>query len=101
MEARSATRTGGLAAKDVTAGDQLDPQRTVGFSYEVAVALRSASRLICSGPDAVMVKPGSSKITQEPSSSSDTLRFTFGRSTARPDLIALLKMLLKCGASHG
>src|ERR1700733_11775046 len=31
LEAGSATRAGGLAAKDVTGGDQLDPKRTVAF----------------------------------------------------------------------
>src|SRR5207237_352381 len=47
---------------------------------EVALALRSASRLLCSVPDAAVVNPGSSKITHEPRSSSDTLRFRDGLS---------------------
>src|SRR5438477_2578768 len=36
--------------------------------------MRSASRLLCSVPDAAVVNPGSSKITHEPLSSSFTLR---------------------------
>src|SRR6185436_8746493 len=37
-------------------------------------ALRSASRLLCSVPDAAVANPGSSNITHEPASSSVTVR---------------------------
>ena len=44
------------------------------LKYEVAVALRSASRLSCAVPVDAVVNPGSSNITHEPAFSSDTLR---------------------------
>src|SRR6185436_19158410 len=43
-------------------------------------ALRSSSRLLCSVPDAAVVNPGSSNITHEPFSSSDTERDRVGLS---------------------
>ena len=52
----------------------------LSLKYEVSLALRSASRLVCSTPEAAVVKPGSSKITHEPLSSSDSLRDTDGLS---------------------
>ena len=50
------------------------------LKYEVSLAFRSASRLVCSVPEAAVVKPGSWKITHEPLSSSDSLRDTDGLS---------------------
>ena len=52
----------------------------MSLKYEVAVALRSASRLLCSAPDAAVVNPGSWKITQEPFSNWLTLMGRFGLS---------------------
>ena len=52
----------------------------VSLKYEVSLAWRSASRLVCSLPEAAALKPGSSKITHEPLSSSDSLRDTDGLS---------------------
>src|SRR5262252_1070223 len=48
--------------------------------YEVSLALRSASRLLCSTPEAAVVNPGNSKITHEPGSSSVRERHTDGLS---------------------
>ena len=53
---------------------------SLSLKYEVSLALRSASRLVTSVPEAAVLKPGSSKITHEPLSSSDTLRDTDGLS---------------------
>ena len=50
------------------------------LKYEVVLALRSASRLSCAVPEAAVVNPGSSNITHEPASSSDTLKFKAGLS---------------------
>ena len=50
------------------------------LKYEVSLALRSASRLLCSVPDAAVVKSGSSKITHEPASISVRVRFRDGLS---------------------
>jgi hypothetical protein len=50
------------------------------LKYEVSLALRSASRLLCSVPEAAVVNPGSWKVTHEPRSSSATLRKTDGLS---------------------
>ena len=52
------------------------------LKYEVSLALRSASRLSCDAPEAAVVNPGSSKITQEPLSSSVTERDRLGLSVA-------------------
>lgn len=52
------------------------------LKYEVAVALRSASRLSWAAPVAAVVNPGNSKITHEPASNSFTVRATVGRSVA-------------------
>src|SRR5206468_12354994 len=62
--------------------------------YEVALALRSASRLLCSVPDAAVVNPGSSKITHEPLSSSVTLRDKDGLSVVT--LISVPARTLVC-----
>src|SRR5206468_13098647 len=62
--------------------------------YEVALALRSASRLLCSVPDAAVVNPGSSKITHEPLSSSVTLRDNDGLSVVT--LISVPARTLVC-----
>ena len=53
---------------------------SVSLKYEVSLAVRSASRLVCCVPEAAVVKPGSWKITHEPLSSSDSLRDTSGLS---------------------
>ena len=49
-------------------------------TVDVALALRSASRLSCAVPEDAVVNPGSSNITHEPASSSFTLMFTDGLS---------------------
>ena len=41
---------------------------SLSLKYDVSVAVRSASRLRCSVPEAAVVNPGSSKITHEPAS---------------------------------
>src|SRR5512136_1859734 len=53
---------------------------SLSLKYEVALALRSASRLSCGAPEAAVVNPGSSKITHEPLSSSVRVRDTDGLS---------------------
>ena len=53
---------------------------SVSLKYEVSLAVRSASRLVCGVPEAAVLKPGSWKITHEPLSSSDSLRDTSGLS---------------------
>ena len=58
----------------------LTQSASLSLKYEVSLALRSASRLLCSVPEAAVVNPGSSKITHEPESSSVRLRFTDGLS---------------------
>ena len=50
------------------------------LKYEVSLALRSASKLLCSVPEAAVVNPGSSKITHEPLSISVRMRDMDGRS---------------------
>src|SRR4029450_7360774 len=60
----------------------LTQSASLSLKYEVALALRSASRLSCGAPEAAVVNPGSSKITHEPRSSSVTERFTLGLSVA-------------------
>ena len=50
------------------------------LKYEVTLAVRSPSRLLCSVPEAAVVNPGSWKITQEPSSISRRPRDTDGLS---------------------
>ena len=52
----------------------------LSLKYEVSLALRSASRLFCCVPEAAVVNPGRSKITQEPRSISVRERDTDGRS---------------------
>src|SRR5262245_26665658 len=44
------------------------------LKYEVSLAVRSASRLLCSVPEAAVVNPGSSKTTHEPASISVRIR---------------------------
>jgi hypothetical protein len=51
-----------------------------GALAEVSLALRSASRLLCSVPEAAAVNPGNSKITHEPASISVKVRFKDGLS---------------------
>ena len=58
----------------------LTQSESLPLKYEVSLALRSASRLSCDVPEAAVVNPGSSKITQEPRSSSVTERDMFGLS---------------------
>ena len=55
---------------------------SLSLKYEVSLALRSASRLLCCVPDAAVVNSGSSKITHEPGSSSVRVRETDGLSVA-------------------
>jgi len=52
----------------------LTQSASVSLKYEVSLALRSASRVSCGAPAAAVVNPGSWKMTQEPRSSSVTLR---------------------------
>src|SRR5215469_3860451 len=58
----------------------LTQSASLSLKYEVALALRSASRLSCGAPEAAVLNPGSSKITHEPLSSSVRLRDTDGLS---------------------
>jgi hypothetical protein len=60
----------------------LTQSESLSLKYEVSLALRSASRLSCDAPEAAVLNPGSSKITQEPLSSSVTERDTVGLSVA-------------------
>jgi hypothetical protein len=53
---------------------------SLSLKYEVSLALRSASKLLCCVPDAAVVNPGSWKMTQEPRSSSAKLRGKVGLS---------------------
>src|SRR5712672_60081 len=53
---------------------------SLSLKYDVSLALRSASRLLCSVPEAAVVNPGSSKITHEPASISVRVRDRFGLS---------------------
>jgi len=53
---------------------------SLSLKYEVSLALRSASRLLCAVPEAAVVNPGSSKINHEPASISVRLRFRVGLS---------------------
>src|SRR6187551_3182218 len=55
---------------------------SLSLKYEVSLALRSASRLRSSVPEAAVVNPGSSKTTHEPASISVRVRFRDGRSVA-------------------
>ena len=52
----------------------LTQSASLSLKYEVSLALRSASRLLCSVPEAAVVNPGSSKITHEPASISVRVR---------------------------
>src|SRR3974390_1003257 len=58
----------------------LTQSASLSLKYEVSLAVRSASRLFCCVPDAAVVNPGRSKMTQEPLSSSVRLRDTDGLS---------------------
>src|SRR3984885_6736571 len=60
----------------------LTQSASLSLKYEVALALRSASRLSCGAPEAGGVNPGSSRITHEPASSSVRERDTVGLSVA-------------------
>ena len=53
---------------------------SLSLKYEVSLALRSASRLLCGVPEAAVLKPGSWKITQEPLSISVSVSDTDGLS---------------------
>ena len=57
LEAGSATRSDGLVANDITAGDQLDPQRTVAFEVRGGRGLAKCiqAALLRSAPDAAVV----------------------------------------------
>src|SRR5437660_12881791 len=48
--------------------NSLTQSASLSYMYELALALRSASRLSCGAPEAAVVNPGSSKITHEPRS---------------------------------
>ena len=51
---------------------------SLSLKYEVSLALRSASRVVCCVPEAAVLKPGNWKITHEPLSSSVSLSDTDG-----------------------
>ena len=53
---------------------------SLALKYDVSLALRRASRLLCSVPEAAVVNPGSSKITHEPASISVRLMDMVGLS---------------------
>ena len=53
---------------------------SVSLKYEVSLAVRSASRLVCCVPEAAVLKPGSWKITHEPLSISVSVSDTDGLS---------------------
>src|SRR6185503_1126368 len=55
---------------------------SLSLTYEVSLALRSASRLLCCVPDAAVVNSGSLKMTHEPASISVRVRFKDGLSVA-------------------
>ena len=58
----------------------LTQSASLSLKYEVSLAWRSASRLFCYAPEAAVVNPGRSKITQEPFSISVRERDTDGLS---------------------
>src|SRR5262245_9434907 len=58
----------------------LTQSASLSLKYAVSLALRSASRLSCGAPEAAVVNPGSSKITQLPLSISVRVRDTDGLS---------------------
>src|SRR5687768_17295515 len=58
---------------------------SLSLKYDVSLALRSASRLLCSVPEAAVVNPGSSKITHEPASISVRIRDMVGLSVVTLD----------------
>ena len=58
----------------------LTQSASLPLKYAVSLARRSASRLFSCLPEAAVVNPGSSNMTQEPLSSSDKLRDTAGLS---------------------
>src|SRR5688572_29657624 len=58
----------------------LTQSASLSLKYDVSLALRSASRLLCCVPEAAVVNPGSSKITHEPASISVRVRDTVGLS---------------------
>src|SRR5215472_1568521 len=58
----------------------LTQSASLSLKYEVSLAPRSASRLVCCVPELAVLKPGNWKITQEPLSSSDSLRGRVGLS---------------------
>ena len=64
------------------------------LKYEVSLALRSASRLLCSVPEAAVVNPGRSKTTHEPASISVSVRFRFGLSVATLISVPALTLVL-------
>ena len=53
---------------------------SLSLKYDVSLAVRSASRLLCCVPESAVLNPGSWKITHEPLSSSVTLSDTVGLS---------------------
>ena len=58
----------------------LTQSASLSLKYDVSVAWRSASKLLCSVPEAAVVNPGSSKITHEPASISVRMRDMVGLS---------------------
>src|SRR5215510_12173652 len=66
------------------------------LKYDVSVAVRSASRLLRSVPDAAVVNPGSSKITHEPASISVRLIDMVGRSVVTLISVPALTLLAVC-----
>ena len=58
----------------------LTQSASLSLKYDVSLALRSASRLLCGVPEAAVANPGSSKITHDPLSISVRVRDTDGLS---------------------
>ena len=68
---------------------------SLSLKYDVSVAVRSASRLLCSVPEAAVVNPGSSKITHEPASISVRMRDMVGRSVVTLISVPVRTLLAK------
>src|SRR3954469_17858899 len=73
LACRSVGRTIGNGALVATS---LTQRASPPLKYDVAFALRNASMLGCSVPEAALLKPGSSNMTQDPWSISARLRET-------------------------
>ena len=69
---------------------------SLSLKYDVSVAVRSASRLLCSVPEAAVVNPGSSKITHEPASISVRMRDMAGLSVVTLISVPARTLLAVC-----